>query len=103
MSIPYWRIGKGRVRSEEETSERRHAILPMWWRCDYIEPDSIAAVYLRRRGIGYLADKKFRDVIRWQPDAYHRNGTRHPAIFALVSNDAGRPRMASTPMRRTLA
>jgi hypothetical protein len=72
MSIPYRRIGKGRVRSEEETSERRRAILPMWRRCDYIAPDSIAAVYLRRRGIGYLWTLPIAAPVRSGSDSENR-------------------------------
>src|SRR4051812_2491070 len=84
--VPYGRKGAGRVRSSEETKERSRAAFNLWRRGDYITLDCPATLYLQARGIGWLAHKQFRNVLRWMPDARHPSGLRLPAIFAAITD-----------------
>lgn len=80
----YGRIGAGRVTTPEETRERTRAALTAWLRGGYIGPNDPAGQYLAGRGIGWLAAKRFRDVLRWRPDARHPSGLMLPAILCAV-------------------
>ena len=87
--VPYGRIGAGRVRTADETKERTRAAFTGWLRGDYVTPDSPAGCYLAARGIGWLAATRFRDVLRWRPDARHPSGITTPAILCAVSDAGG--------------
>ncbi len=40
----------------------------------------------RARGVGWLAAKRFRDVIRWMPHALHPSGLSLPVVFLAVTD-----------------
>lgn len=84
--ITYGNRGAGRVRSADETAERSRAAFNLWRHADYITPDCHAALYLHMRDIGWLAHRRFRDVIRWTPAARHPSGLTLPAIFLAVTD-----------------
>jgi hypothetical protein len=85
----YGRIGAGRIRSPEETTERGRAALTAWLRGDYISPGTHAGRYLAARGIGWLAAKRFRNVLRWRFDARHPSAIELPAILCAVHDARG--------------
>jgi putative DNA primase/helicase len=90
--IPYGWKGAGRVRQADETRTRSRRAFTLWRYADYIAPDCVAAEYFHARRIGWLAAKRFRDTVRWIPDALHPSGLKLPAIYCAVtdSNDAFR-------------
>jgi hypothetical protein len=84
--IAYLNKGAGRVLTADETRERSRAAFNLWRQADYIAPECHAAIYLRARGVGWLAAKRFRDVIRWMPHALHPSGLSLPAVFLAVTD-----------------
>src|SRR4051794_39427432 len=85
-AIHYGDRGAGRVLSADETLKRNRASFNLWRHATYITPDCHAALYLRARGIGWLASRRFRDTVRWTPDARHPSGLTLPAIFLAVTD-----------------
>src|SRR5262249_4723211 len=57
------------------------------WRGSQLVPSTLAAVYLRARGIGYLIDGA---DLRFRMDCSHPTGTRQPALIAAVRDVGGR-------------
>lgn len=82
----YGRIGAGRVTTPEETRERTRAALTAWRRGNYLATDDLAGRYFAERAIGWLAAKRFRNVLRWRPDAPHPSGVPIPAILCAVTD-----------------
>lgn len=87
--LRYGRIGAGQVLAPEETAERTRAALRAWLRGDYITPDTPAGHYLAARGVDWLAARRFRDALRWRPDARHPSGITLPAILCAVTDVRG--------------
>lgn len=87
--LRYGRIGAGQVRAPEETAERTRAALSAWLRGDYITHDTPAGHYLAARGVAWLAARRFRDALRWRPDARHPSGITLPAILCAVTDARG--------------
>jgi len=85
VNAPYERIGAGRVRTAEETAERRKAVRAFWHRCDYAT-GTPAQRYLARRGLPWLAHN---DAIRFRAEASHPKGGKLLAMVALVHDGAG--------------
>jgi hypothetical protein len=82
--MTYARIGAGRLRTAEETVERRRQARAWWGRCDAL-PGTVAAVYLSRRGLPHLiacTDLRFRVCC-------HPSGALVPALVALCRDAHG--------------
>src|SRR4051812_388161 len=83
-----WR-GAGRVQDIDEVRERVRVAFNLWRGGDYLHSKCHAAQYLAARGIGWLATKRFRDTIRWRPDAWHPSGRQLPALYCAVTDVHG--------------
>jgi len=81
----YEQRGSGRVRTADETAERRKRVRAFWHRCDYATGTPVAA-YLARRGLPWLIGH---ENIRYRPDAPHPGGGTLPAMVALVYDGGG--------------
>ena len=84
--IAYENRGAGRVRSADETAERRRNARTFWHHCDYATPGTPAALYLARRGLPWLMGHEH---IRYRPDCPHPSGGTLPALVTLVHDGAG--------------
>lgn len=85
MTPSYEHRGAGRVRTAEETADRRKQVRGFWHRCDYAT-GTPAAAYLARRGFPWLAAH---ENIRYRPDAPHPGGGTLPALVTLVHDGGG--------------
>ena len=73
--IAYEHRGAGRVRSANETAERRRNARTFWLHCDYATPRTPAALYLARRGLAWLMGHEH---IRYRPDCPHPRRRHSP-------------------------